>query len=159
MARAGARAAPAEVDLRHMLRVATGYHRDVVRGRWVIGTKHPRRQREIVKEPDIPVQRLMVVIAYPLGGCTVSETYLEVTFKSGRPVAGYFYLPRHPVQKSYRSKRVEAGLVVDFSRGGRPIGIEITAPGALSLKAFNRVLADLGLPALRRDDLAPLLAA
>ena len=89
----------------------------------------------------------------------MSESYLEVTFRRGRAVAGYYYLPRRPGQKSYRSRRVEAGLVIDFSRGGRPIGIEITAPDAVSLRSFNRVLTDLGLPPLKRVDLAPLLAA
>jgi hypothetical protein len=55
--------------------------------------------------------------------------------------------------------RVEPGLVIDFNRGGKPIGIEITAPDKLSLTAFNRVLRDLGFPALKRTDLAPLKAA
>jgi hypothetical protein len=56
-------------------------------------------------------------------------------------------------------KRVEPGMIVDFSWGGRPIGIEITAPTRLSLAAINRVLRGLGLPEVKRADLAPLLAA
>ena len=85
--------------------------------------------------------------------------YLEVTFRHGRPVAAYYYLPRRPGDRSHRTKRVEPGMVVDFSRGGRPIGIEITAPTRLSLAAINRVLRDLGLPEVKRADLAPLRAA
>jgi tRNA threonylcarbamoyladenosine modification (KEOPS) complex Pcc1 subunit len=49
--------------------------------------------------------------------------------------------------------------VVDFNRRGKPIGIEITAPSVVTLRALNRVLRDLGLPTLKRADLAPLLAA
>jgi uncharacterized protein YuzE len=87
------------------------------------------------------------------------EFYLEVTFRHGRPVAAYFYLPRRPGQKSYRTRRAEAGLLVDFSRSGRPIGIEITAPSKISLAAINRVLKTLGFATIKRADLAPLLAA
>ncbi len=89
----------------------------------------------------------------------MSQSYLEVTFRYGRPVAAYFYLPRRTNQKSYRTARYEAGLVVDFSRAGKPIGIEITAPEAVTLAAMNRVLRELGLAKVKRSDLAPLLAA
>ena len=89
----------------------------------------------------------------------MKEPYLEVTFRHGRPLAAYYYLPRRPGQKSHRTRRVEPGLVIDFARGGQPIGIEITAPGKLSLAALNRVLREFGFPAASRDDLAPVLAA
>jgi len=89
----------------------------------------------------------------------MKNSYLEVTFRNGRPVAAYYYLPRRAGQKSYRTLRVEPGMVIDFSRTGKPIGIEITAPSAVTLPVFNRVLRDLGLGTLKRADLAPLLAA
>jgi uncharacterized protein YuzE len=89
----------------------------------------------------------------------MKSSYLEVTFRRGRPLAAYLYLPRKPTDKSYRTERAEPGLVIDYNRGGKPIGIEITAPGKLSAPALNRVLRRLGLPALTRADLAPLRAA
>jgi hypothetical protein len=89
----------------------------------------------------------------------MNESYLEVTFRHGRPLAGYFYLPRRPEDKSRRTKRVEPGLVIDFAGDGKPIGIEILAPAELTLTAFNRVLRDIGFPPLKRADLAPLAAA
>jgi len=87
------------------------------------------------------------------------EPYLEVTFRHGRAVAAYFYLPRRPGQRSYRTRRVEPGLVIDYGRGGQPLGIEITAPTKISLITLNRVLRELGFPPLKRADLAPLHAA
>ncbi|MBM4045317.1 MAG: DUF2283 domain-containing protein [Planctomycetes bacterium] len=84
---------------------------------------------------------------------------LEVTFRHGRPLAAYLYLPREPADKSCRTSRVEPGLVVDFNRDGKPIGIEITAPSKLTLAALNRALRALGLPAVKRGDLAPLCTA
>jgi Protein of unknown function (DUF2283) len=89
----------------------------------------------------------------------MNEPYLEVTFRRGRPVAAYYYLPRRPGEKSHRTSRIGPGMVVDYGRGGRPIGIEITASGRLTLAALNRVLRKLGFAAVRRADLAPLRAA
>ena len=89
----------------------------------------------------------------------MSQAYLEITFRRGRPVAAYYYLPRRPGQKSYRTQRVEPGLIIDFSRGGKPLGIEITAPESTSLSVLNRVLSDLGQSKLTRAEFAPLQTA
>ena len=89
----------------------------------------------------------------------MNEPYLEVTYRHGRPLAAYLYLPRQPKDRSHRTVAVAPGIVVDFHRNGRPIGIEITAPGKISLAGLNKVLRDLGLPPAKRADLAPLLAA
>lgn len=89
----------------------------------------------------------------------MNESYLEATFRRGRPLAAYYYLPRDPKDKSYRTQRIEPGLVIDFRRDGKAIGIEILAPEKLTLAVFNRVLRDLGQPLLKRTDLASLRAA
>jgi hypothetical protein len=89
----------------------------------------------------------------------MNEPYLEITYRRGRPVAAYLYLPRRARDRSHRASRVAPGIVVDFHRDGRPIGIEITAPGRVSLAGLNKVLRDLGQPPAKRADLAPLLAA
>jgi len=89
----------------------------------------------------------------------MKETYLEVTYRRGHAVAAYYYLPRRPEERSYRTRRIEPGFVIDFARGGRAIGIEIAAPTRLSVTALNRVLRELGFPLVTRADLAPVLAA
>jgi uncharacterized protein YuzE len=89
----------------------------------------------------------------------MNSSYLEVTFRHGRPLAAYLYLPRQPKDKSYRTECVEPGLVIDYSRNGKPIGIEITAPSKISAPTLNRVLRRLGVPTVKRADLAPLRAA
>ena len=89
----------------------------------------------------------------------MKNSYLEVTYRRGRPLAAYLYLPRGPSDKSYRTERAAPGLVIDFNRRGKPIGIEITAPTQLSAAALNRVLRRLRLPTVTRTDLAPLRAA
>ncbi len=89
----------------------------------------------------------------------MKEPYLEVTFRHGRPVAAYYYLPREANERSTRSRRVEPGLVIDFGAAGQPIGIEITAPAKTSVADLNAVLRELGHPPASHADLAPVLAA
>lgn len=89
----------------------------------------------------------------------MNEPYLEVTYRHGKPLAAYLYLPRGARDRSSRTEQVAPGLIVDFRRDGRPIGIEITAPGRVTLGTVNRVLRGLGLPPAKKADLAPLLAA
>lgn len=89
----------------------------------------------------------------------MKEPYLEVTFRHGRPIAAYYYLPRNSTQKSVRTRRVEPGLVIDFTADDEAIGIEITTPAKVSLAALNAVLRDLGHTPASEADLAPVLAA
>jgi len=87
------------------------------------------------------------------------DSYLEITYRHGRPVAAYFYLPRSSRDKSHRTTRAPGGLIVDFTRRGKPIGIEITAPSKATAAAVNRVLKELGFEPIKASDLAPLRAA
>ena len=89
----------------------------------------------------------------------MKPAYLEVTYRHGHPLAAYFYLPRASRSKSVRTRRVDPGMIVDLDARGRPLGIEITAPGQLRLTALNRLLRELGCDPVRRADLAPLRAA
>ncbi len=89
----------------------------------------------------------------------MKHRYLEVTFRHGRPLAAYLYLPRDPGDKSFRTSKADPGLIVDWNRSGKPIGIEITAPAQLTVAAINKLLDDLGLAKMEDSDLAPLRAA
>jgi hypothetical protein len=88
----------------------------------------------------------------------MSQPYLEITYRQGKPFAAYLYLNRRPGDKSARVERHGAWLV-DFAPDGRPIGIEFTQVGVVDLPALNRVLAAAHHPALSIADLAPLQAA
>jgi hypothetical protein len=46
-------------------------------------------------------------------------------------------------------------LIVDYAASGRPLGVEITAPYAVPLERFNRMLAELGEPPLEEQDYRP----
>ena len=89
----------------------------------------------------------------------MSNAFLEVTFRRGRPFAAYYYLARTGRRKSVRQELVEPGMVIDFADTGEPLGIEITAPALTTLEALNQVLDSLGLPRATAEDFAPLRAA
>ena len=85
--------------------------------------------------------------------------YLEVTFRKGRPVAAYLYLPRANGAKSARTEPADEGILVDYAATGEPIGVELTAPAQLDAEALNAVLAALGQPRVDAEEIAPLKAA
>jgi len=89
----------------------------------------------------------------------MKSSYLEVTFRRGRPLAAYLYLPRAPGDKSDHVEQAGSGLLVDYTADGKPIGIEITAPTQVSTAELNRVLASIQAPGLTDQDIAPLRAA
>jgi uncharacterized protein YuzE len=89
----------------------------------------------------------------------MKHRYLEVTFRRGRPLAAYLYLPRAAHAKSARTEDAGSGLRVDYDAHGVPIGIEITAPTAVTVAHVNALLAKLGVSGVEPEDWAPLRAA
>ena len=85
--------------------------------------------------------------------------YLEVTFRDGKPLAAYLYLPRNPGDVSIRTVQHGEGLLIDFGADGRAIGIEITSPSRVSLRALNRALASVSQDLATAEELRPLAAA
>ena len=88
----------------------------------------------------------------------MKDRYLEVTFREGKPLAAYLYLPRNSGEKSVRSEKAGKGMIVDFGAGGDMIGLEITAPSMITVDDINAVLARFGQPALASEELSPLAA-
>jgi hypothetical protein len=84
------------------------------------------------------------------------EYSLEVSYRRGRVIAAYLDVLRRKGQKSYRTIQAEPGLVIDLNRRGRPTGVEILYPSKLTLRRLNCVLRELGLPTVKRADIAPL---
>jgi len=89
----------------------------------------------------------------------MKDRYLEITYRKGVAMAAYLYLPRNPGERSLRTEKAEAGMLIDYGYANRPIGIEITAPRQLSLDAINNVLGKLGLKPLGKAEITPLMAA
>jgi len=88
-----------------------------------------------------------------------NDTYLEITYRRGKPLAGYLHLPRREGDTVVRSQKHTSGLVVDYAEDGRPIGIEITSPANASTEAINDLLKQLHVDSIAEQELAPLLAS
>jgi hypothetical protein len=90
----------------------------------------------------------------------MTERSLQVTYRKGRAFAAYLYLPHGTGGRSARSEASSDGLlVVDYGPDGRPLGVEITSPDAVTLDRLNSLLAQLGESPLAEQEFRPLRAA
>lgn len=89
----------------------------------------------------------------------MKQRYLEVTFRNGKLIAAYLYLPRRSGDVSVRTERRAEGLLIDFAADGRAIGIEIALPSRLTLATLNHTLAAIHQEPATADELGPLAAA
>jgi len=87
------------------------------------------------------------------------DRYLEITFRKGKMLAAYLYLPRVIGAKSARTEEVGPGLLADYDGADEPIGLEITAPHQVTEAQINSALAAMDLPPVEPGELAPLVAA
>jgi len=89
----------------------------------------------------------------------MKERYLEVTYRRGKILAAYLYLPRKTDDTSMRTQEIQPGLVIDFSADGRAIGVELTAPQLVTPEAINRALEQIGQEPMAAAEMTPLAAA
>jgi uncharacterized protein YuzE len=87
------------------------------------------------------------------------DRYLEVTFRKGRVLAAYLYLPRPAGARSVRTEPAGSGILIDFGPDDAVIGIEITSPRAITVDVVNAVLTRVGQPRISAEEIAPLRAA
>lgn len=88
----------------------------------------------------------------------MKQRYLEITFRKGKAFAAYLYLPRASGARVARTIDEGRGVHVDLDENGAPMGIEITAPGAVTAAELNAVLVRHGLAALDDREWAPFAA-
>jgi hypothetical protein len=83
----------------------------------------------------------------------MTERGLQVTYRGGQVFAAYLTLAHPTGQRVSETEATADGLlVVDFASNGLPVGIEITAPEAVSLERLNQLLAELGEPPMAQPD-------
>ena len=88
----------------------------------------------------------------------MKRTYLEVTFRKGKPLVAYLCLPRHANDRSARVETVGDDFAIDYAEDGRPIGIEILSPRIATVEQINAILTRIHLPPVEAVELAPLTA-
>jgi uncharacterized protein YuzE len=88
----------------------------------------------------------------------MKQRYLEITFRNGRPVAAYIYLPRRQGDRSARTEAIDGNLIIDYAADGRAIGIEILSPAATSVAMLNDALGRVNESPLSSEEARPLAA-
>ena len=88
----------------------------------------------------------------------MKERYLEVTFRKGKPFAAYLYLPRAAGAKATQTLDGGRGVRLDLDERGLLLGLEITAPSAVTISELNKVLTRYGVATLNDEEWAPLAA-
>lgn len=87
----------------------------------------------------------------------MTERSLQITYRKGRRLAAYLCFSHLTGEKSARTEASSDGLlVVDYAVDGHPIGVEITAPEAVTLESLNRLLEQLGQRPLLEGEFHPL---
>lgn len=89
----------------------------------------------------------------------MNTPYLEATFRRGKPLAAYLYLPRRCGDTVASSQPVDDLLVVDRATDGRAVGIEILDPIHVTIQQVNALLRQLHQPEMEQSELAPLQVA
>lgn len=89
----------------------------------------------------------------------MSNRYLEISYRHGKPFAAYLALPRLPDDRCVRSEPFGETIVIDYAGDGRAIGLEIIHPQLITEADVNAALARVNQPPLPAEDFAPLRAA
>ncbi len=89
----------------------------------------------------------------------VKRISLKVTYRRGRPIAAYVYLPRQEGDRVATTERLDAAVLVDRTADGRAIGVEIVDPSQCGPDRLIDVLRSLGQAEVDRDEFRPLSAA
>jgi hypothetical protein len=76
---------------------------------------------------------------------------LEITYREGRPYVGYLDLRRRRGAVYGGSRPVDPGLVLDYSKTGKLMGIEFLAPRFLTAELLDRILEPEGFPPIGRS--------
>jgi len=88
----------------------------------------------------------------------MTDRYLEIMYRKGKPLAAYFCLHRRHRTQRVRSRPLGDGLVADYDESGRPVGLEMTSPGTTALSRIKEAPSVLE-ESVDNDEVAPLKAA
>ena len=89
----------------------------------------------------------------------MTNVFLEISYRGGKPFAAYLRLPRDRDAKVARSSELRPGVVVDFSAQGQALGVEIIHPAHTRIEMVLEVLGEVHAGPVSEEELAPLRAA
>jgi len=89
----------------------------------------------------------------------MKDKYLEITYRKGKMLAAYLYLPREIGEKSQKTEKFSEGVLIDYGKANHPIGVEIVDPQKINFDIINSVISKLKDFSIQETDFAPLLYA
>ncbi len=90
------------------------------------------------------------------------ERELQITYRKGRVLAAYLYFSHDEAVNRKSVRTVPSSdylLVVDYAETGKPLGVEIVTPQAVTLERLNQLLVEIGEAPMAEQEYAPLRAA
>jgi hypothetical protein len=82
---------------------------------------------------------------------------LKVSYRRGTPHAAYLYLARPAPGLVKSSKRFAQGIVADFDKQGRCIGLEFTAPRLADQETVGRILQEVNPDGLAQAEVGAIV--
>jgi hypothetical protein len=119
-------------------------------------TRHMKIRME---ERDVTELDLRAMLEPPL---PMTERELQITYRRGRVLAAYLYFARDAETKKKSVRTVPSSdglLVVDYTETGKPLGVEIVTPQAVTLERLNQLLTEIGEAPMAEQEFQPLRAA
>ena len=89
----------------------------------------------------------------------LKHPFLEVSYRRGKPFAGYLYLSDPRPRVPCRTEEIRPGVLIDLGDDGEPLGIEFLSPGTVTLDDLRAIETHLRGARLQREDLSPILAS
>jgi uncharacterized protein YuzE len=89
----------------------------------------------------------------------MKDIYLEITFRKGKALAAYLYLSKKADAQSLITKKIKEGIIIDFNKDNKVIGLEITAPNKITINEINKILNKYHAQTISEQEFAPLKAA
>jgi len=87
----------------------------------------------------------------------MKNKYLEITYRKGKMIAAYLYLPRKVGEKCQKTEKFSEGILIDYGKAKNPIGIEILDPQKINFEKIKDVITKLKDFSIHETDFAPLL--
>jgi uncharacterized protein YuzE len=88
----------------------------------------------------------------------LKHPYLEITYRKGKPFAGYLYLSDTRPQEPCRTEEVRPGVLVDIAADGEALGIEFLSPGSVTTEDLQAITRRLHGVEVATEDLSPVMA-
>jgi hypothetical protein len=92
----------------------------------------------------------------------MTQRSLQITYLKGRAFAAYLYFSHDEGTKRKSVRTVPSPdhlLVVDYAESGKPLGIEIVTPQAVTLERLNQLLTEIGEAPMAEQEYQPLRVA